>query len=134
VVAQTLFELAGGSVAIRRITGAFYERVFTDPLLAPLFRDPGDDHAERLAMWLTELLGGPAEHTASRGGFVVMRGAHVGLRISNEQRQRWVALMFEACRDVGMDDAFMRRFLPYVEGGSTLAQRVSWPGDERGPR
>jgi hypothetical protein len=42
--------------------------------------------------------------------------------------------MFASCRDVGLPDEFARRFVPYVEGGSTLAQRVSWPADVRWPR
>ena len=127
---RTLFDAAGGGPAIHRLCERFYQLVFVDPLLAPLFRDPGEDHAGRLAMWLTELLGGPAEHTATRGGFEVMRGAHVGLRISEAQRSRWAALMFRACRDVGLDEEFVHDFLPHVEGGSTLAMRVSWPADE----
>lgn len=131
---ETLYELAGGAAAIERLCRRFYELVFADDLLLPLFRDPDDEHAERLAMWLTELLGGPKEHTAVRGGFAVMRGSHVGLEISEAQRQRWAQLMFAACRDVALPDEFQRRFLPYVEGGSTLAMRVSWPSDRIWPR
>lgn len=133
-VRPTLFEEAGGPAGIRRLTEAFYERVFADPTLAVLFRDPGDDHAERLALWLTELLGGPPEHSRTRGGFDVMTAAHHGLRISEAQRQAWVAHMFAACEEIGLSASFRQRFLPHVEGGSTYATRVSWPADQRWPR
>ncbi len=121
----SLYELGGGRVGIHRLATAFYARVFEDPILAPFFRDPGDPHAERLALWLTELLGGPAEHTDERGGFAVMLAAHHHLRIPEEARARWAALMREACRDVGMPEAFTERFRPFIDGGSTLAMRHS---------
>ena len=131
---QTMFERVGGATVIHRLCERFYELVFADDLLPPLFRDPGDDHAGRLAMWLTELLGGPPEHTEARGGFVVMRGSHDGLRITEAQRARWAALLFAACAEVGLDREVVRDLVPYVEGGSTLAMRVSWPSDEIWPR
>jgi hemoglobin len=129
-----MYELAGGSSGIHRLCERFYELVFADELLAPLFREPGDEHADRLAMWLTELLGGPPEHTERRGGFEVMKGSHLGLEISEAQRARWAALMRHACVDTGMGDEFQRRFVPYVEGGSTFAMRMSWTADRIWPR
>jgi hemoglobin len=124
----TLCELAGGPSALHRLAHAFYARVFDDPLLLPLFRDPGEDHADRLGMWLVELCGGEPEHTETRGGFVVMREAHRNLRISEAQRQRWVQLMDEAAGELGLPDEFRRRFRPFLDGGSTFALRVSHPG------
>src|SRR3954451_18667698 len=90
----TMYELAGGAAGIRRLTDRFYALVFADDLLAPLFHQHDDHHADRLAMWLTELFGGPAEHREHRGGFEVMRGAHQDLRITEPQRARWAQLMF----------------------------------------
>lgn len=111
---------------MHRLAAAFYERVFDDPILTPFFRDPGEPHAERLALWLTELLGGPAEHTEARGGYVAMVGAHRGLRIPETARARWAELMRAACVDVGMSEAFTERFRPFIDGGSTLAMRKSF--------
>ncbi len=131
---QTMYELAGGAPGIHRLCERFYELVFADDLLAPLFREPGEEHAGRLAMWLTELLGGPAEHTQARGGFEVMKGSHLGLEISEAQRARWASLMERACAETGMSRDFQQRFVPYVEGGSTYAMRISWPADRIWPR
>jgi truncated hemoglobin YjbI len=130
----TMYELAGGAAGIRRLTDRFYALVFADDLLAPLFHQHDDHHADRLAMWLTELFGGPAEHSEHRGGFEVMRGAHHDLRISEPQRARWAELMFRAAAEEDLPEEFRRRLVPYIEGGSTFALRVSWPADQRGPR
>jgi hemoglobin len=129
-----MFELGGGAAGMRRLTEAFYRLVFADELLAPLFNEHGDHHADRLAMWLTELLGGPAEHTEHRGGFDVMKGAHLNLQITEPQRARWAELMYRASAEAEMPEEFRRRLLPYIEGGSTFAMRVSWPVDRRWPR
>ncbi len=129
-----LYRRLGGGPVIHAWTERFYELVFADDLLPVLFRDRGEDHAGRLAMWLTELLGGPAEHSAHRGGFTVMKGSHHDLRISEEQRARWALLCLTACGEAGVNDELRRELVPYVEGGSTLAMRVSWPADEVWPR
>jgi hemoglobin len=129
-----MFELGGGAAGMRRLTETFYRLVFADDLLAPLFHDRSDDHADRLAMWLTELFGGPAEHTAHRGGFDVMKGAHQNLQITEPQRARWAELMYRASIEAELPEEFQRRLLPYIEGGTTFAMRISWPADRRGPR
>ena len=120
--------------AIEALTTRFYERVFADPVLLPLFRDPTEPHAERLALWLAELLGGPPLHTERRGGFATMRDAHRGLRITEPQRRAWAEHMRGAAEDVGLDEGFRRAFMPHVEGGSTFARRVSFPPEERWAR
>ena len=130
----SLYALAGGRLPLERLALRFYERVFEDDRLLPLFRHPGDEHAHRLALWLIELLGGPPLHSRERGGFAVMRGAHHGLEITEEQRSAWAEHMRLAAEEVGLPEEFRRRFMPHIEGGSTFAMRVSWPRDRRGPR
>ncbi len=126
--------IAGGLPAMERLTECFYQRVFADPLLLPLFRDPSDPHAERLALWLSELLGGPKLHTQQRGGFAAMRDAHHGLKITPAQRTAWAEHMRCAAEDCQLPVEFRQRFMSFIEGGSTFAMRVSWPIDQRGPR
>ena len=103
---RSLYTLAGGLPALERLTTRFYERVFADPLLLPLFRDPGEEHAERLTLWLAELLGGPPLHTEQRGGFEVMRGVHHGLKITGEQRKAWADHMHAAAEEIGLSVEF----------------------------
>ncbi len=130
----TLYERIGGERVLHRLAVRFYEHLFEDPVLLPFFRDTGDEHAHRLGLWLTELLGGPKAHTEERGGFAVMEGAHYGLRITPEARARWVRLFRLAATEVGVDAELLRDLEPYLEGGSTFAMRVSFPTPERGPR
>jgi hypothetical protein len=42
--------------------------------------------------------------------------------------------MRQAAIDCELPIAFQQRFMPFIEGGSTFAQRVSWPVDQRWPR
>ena len=131
---RSLYALAGGLPALERLTTRFSERVIADPLLLPLFRDPGEEHAERLTLWLAELLGGPPLHTEQRGGFEVMRGVHHGLKITGEQRKAWADHMHAAAEEIGLSVEFRKAFMPFIEGGSTFCQRVSWPRDQRWAR
>ena len=53
-----------------KMTRIFYGRyVPEDPLLAPLFAHMSADHPERVAAWLGEVFGGPADYTAAFGGY-----------------------------------------------------------------
>ncbi|TIO51137.1 MAG: globin, partial [Mesorhizobium sp.] len=40
----TLFEWAGGSEALNRLTQIFYNRVTLDPIVGPVFRHMSPDH------------------------------------------------------------------------------------------
>lgn len=122
---MTLYELAGGAAALTALAEDFYRRVLSDPLLVPLFKDPSEDHAGRMAHWLIEVTGGPPRHSTTRGGFPTMVQAHGGLSITEAQRARWVAHMLAACDQQKMPPEFMGAFRKYIEGGSHLARRQS---------
>ncbi len=123
---QTLYELAGGEQGVQKLAAAFYGRVFADPIMLPLFRDPTEDHVGRMALWLGEFFGGPEEHTRQRGGFYQVIGAHNDLRISDVQRQHWIKHMLAACQEVGMPDEIMTYFTPHIQFGAQAAQRHSY--------
>ena len=123
--AVTLFDLSGGAAALTALAHDFYGRVLADPLLIPLFADPTEDHAGRMADWLIEITGGPPRHSASRGGFSTMVRAHGGLGISEAQRGRWASHMMAACEETRMAPEFLGHFRKYIEGGSHLAMRQS---------
>lgn len=55
----TLYTWAGGAEAFSRLTEAFYAKVVKDDLLAPVFEGLAPEHAEHVALWLTEVFGGP---------------------------------------------------------------------------
>jgi hemoglobin len=122
---KNLFQLAGGAQQLTQLANDFYRRVLADPLLLPLFADPTEDHAGRMAQWLIEVTGGPQVHSAARGGFSTMVRAHGALGISEAQRARWVEHMVAAAATVGLPAEVQRFFQRYAEGGSHLAMRQS---------
>lgn len=111
----------GGPDIVDRLAARFYDRALVDPLLRPLFRNPDDAHADRMAWFLIELFGGEALHTRHRGGFGTMVAAHRGLRISEAQRLGWVDHMLAAAADVGIPDAAMAKYARYLDTASRLA-------------
>lgn len=129
----SLVEWAGGVVALRAMIDAFYDRVESDDLIAPLF--PGGvslRHRERVTEWWVEVFGGPPAYTEQRGGYEVMLAHHRGLRITAEQRRRFVALMSVAADDADLpDDPELRSaLLAYLEWGTRLAMANSQPDAE----
>ena len=91
----TLFEWCGGLPALTRMTRLFYEKhVPEDPLLAPLFANMSPDHPQRVARWLGEVFGGPKLYSETYGGYKRMISQHLGKALTEEQRARWVELIY----------------------------------------
>jgi hemoglobin len=122
--------------AFERLTTAFYARVRTDEILAPVFAHMPDDHPHNVATWLAEVFGGPSRYTDEHGGYPHMLAKHHDLAITETQRFRWVMLIAQAVDDAGLpaDPEFRSAFLAYVEWGTRLALGNSQPGAEPPPR
>jgi hemoglobin len=82
--------------------------------------------------WWCEVFGGPAAYTEQLGGYRRMLEHHLGLGISPEVRQRFVATMSVAADDAGLPDdpEFRSALLAYLEWGTRLAMHNSQPGAE----
>ena len=135
-VVPTIFEWAGGLPALTRLTRVFYEKhVPQDPLLAPLFANMSADHPERVAKWLGEVFCGPKRYSEEYGGYPRMLSQHAGKRLTEEQRQRWVALLLQSATDARLpnDPEFRAVFQSYIEWGSRLAVENSQT-DSRPPQ
>ncbi|MEJ2885515.1 group II truncated hemoglobin [Actinomycetospora aeridis] len=129
----TLYEWAGGSEAFRRLIDAFYDRVESDDLLAGLF--PGgvsEAHRAHVTLWWIEVFGGPADYTATLGGYERMLAHHLDLGITADQRRRFAETMSRAADDAGLPDdpEFRAAFVGYVEWGTRLALHNSQSGAE----
>ena len=127
----TLYEWAGGRDAFRRLIDAFYDRVEQDDLLSPLF--PGgvsEEHRAHVTLWWCEVFGGPADYTATLGGYERMLAHHRDLGITGAQRRRFAETMSRAADDAGLpaDPEFRAAFVGYVEWGTRLALHNSQPG------
>jgi truncated hemoglobin YjbI len=127
----TLYEWAGGTPALSRMTRLFYEKyVPEDSLLAPLFANISHDHPERVAAWLGETFGGPTVYSERYGGYDWMVSQHLGRALTEAQRARWVELMCRCADEAGLpsDPEFRAAFVAYLEWGSRIAVENSTPG------
>jgi hemoglobin len=122
----SLFEHAGGEAGLHRLEQTFYDSVLADPLLRPLFGAGRADHVEHLTEFTAESFGGP-DRFSRELGFAHLIAVHRGLRITEEQRQRFVALYLAALDVVGMpaDAPFRDAVREHVEFGSRVAMQNS---------
>src|SRR5918997_4000718 len=126
----TLYEWAGGEAALLRLTQVFYDRVRTDPVLAPVFAGMSPEHPRHVATWLGEVFGGPPRYTDEHGGYPPMLAKHRKRALTEEQRVRWVHMMGAAADEAGLPDdpEFRSAFAAYIEWGTRLALANSQPG------
>ncbi|MFG1654881.1 group II truncated hemoglobin [Micromonospora sp. NPDC049275] len=123
---STLYEFAGGDEALHRLEELFYTKVLDDPVLRSVFpaRQPG--HVEHLTWFTAESFGGPDRFTTGLG-FQYIIDAHRHLKITDEQRERFVALYLEAIDEAGLPDdgAFRAAVREHLEFGARVAQQNS---------
>ncbi|WP_069771374.1 group II truncated hemoglobin [Streptomyces sp. LUP30] len=123
----TMYEHVGGEGELRRLAEHFHHLVLEDPLLGDLFRAGSPYHADHLTAFLAEMLGGPARYTDELGGFIALLRAHVGMRITPEQSDRFVTLMLRAADEVGLpdDDRFRKAFTGNLEKAAGFTTKAS---------
>ena len=126
----TLYEWMGGLPALTRLLDTFYGRVPADPVLAPVFAGMSPAHAAHVGAFVGEVFGGPRTYSEDHGGHPNMVARHLGRALTEEQRQRWIALLLECADAVGVPDdpEFRSAFVAYLEWGTRLAVLNSRPG------
>jgi hemoglobin len=124
---ETLYQHAGGDEALHRAEELFYERALSDPLLRTLFTKRVPTHVEHLTWFTGESFGGPDRFTR-RLGFEYLIDVHRNLRITDEQRERFVSVYMDALDQAGLpdDEPFRKAFREHVEFGAGVAQQNSW--------
>ena len=98
--------------------------------LAPLFGGTvSKEHRDHVLVWWVEVMGGPADYTASLGGYPAMLAHHRGLAITPEQRRLFVNLLSQAADEVDLpaDPELRAALIGYAEWGSRLAVHNSAP-------
>lgn len=136
----TLYEWAGGQDAFEKLTDVFYAKVQKDDLLADLFRNMSTEHAKHVAHFLSETMGGPKLYTGeSKRSHAHMISRHMGKKLDERQRKRWIQLVLESADEIGMPDdpEFRSALVGYLEWGSRMAvansQTSANPVDENAP-
>ncbi len=147
----SLYEFAGGEEALHRLEDSFYTSVLQDPLLQPLFGAGKPEHVDHLTAFTAESFGGP-DRFSRELGFAHLIEVHRGLRITEEQRKRFVELYMAAldATDLPDNEEFREAIRSHVDFGSRVAMqnshaetedqlhplrevpRWTWPGDDEG--
>lgn len=126
----TLYDWIGGIEPLQRLTSEFYRRVPDDPLLASVFARMDADHPQHVALFLAEVLGGPALYSERHGGHPAMVRHHLGKHLTEPMRRRWLNLLLDTYTDLGLpaDPEFASALVSYLEWGTRLAVINSGPG------
>lgn len=120
----SLYDWAGGAEALNRLTEVFYERVLRDPVLEPVFGNMSPDHPAHVAAFIGEVFGGPKTYSDTHGGHRGMIQHHLGRKLTETQRRRWIELLVDAADAVELPDdpEFRSAFMAYIEWGTRLAR------------
>jgi hemoglobin len=123
----SLYEHAEGEGALHRLEELFYSKVLADPVLNVLFTERRPHHVDHLTWFTAESFGGPDRFTRELG-FQYVIDAHRQLKITDEQRERFVDLYMEALDEAGLpnDEPFRAAVRSHIEFGSRVAQQNSW--------
>ena len=123
---DSLYEFAGGDEALHRLEALFYDKALADPVLSELFPVRRPDHVDHLTWFTAESFGGPGRFTRELG-FAYLIDVHRGLKITDEQRQRFVDVYLAALDEAGLpaDEKFRTAFREHVEFGARVAQQNS---------
>jgi hemoglobin len=126
----TLYDWIGGMEALERLTTRFYDRVPSNTTLAPVFAHMNQGHAKHVAVFLAEVLGGPAAYSTEHGGHAHMIRQHLNRHLTQEQRREWLNLLLNTADELRMPDdpEFRSALVGYLEWGSRLAVINSQPG------
>src|SRR5512134_1174292 len=93
---QTMLEHIGGLERLEALVDHFHHSVLADELLRSLFARGKSTHAAHLKAFFEEVMGGRQIYTQRYKGVEGLFDKHANLSITEEQRQRFVALMLEA--------------------------------------
>jgi hemoglobin len=94
----TPFEMLGGEPGIRILVDRFYDLMDLEPkyaLLRSRHSPSLDDARDKLFWFLCGWLGGP-NHYIERFGHPRLRARHLPFSIGREERDQWLACMYEA--------------------------------------
>src|SRR5215472_18721393 len=98
-----LFLLLGGTEGCVKLAARFYAEVERDPVLRPLFGKKFLEPTRHLAAYLSQLAGGPAEHSRTRW-YLSLREAHRRFAIGPAERDAWLAAMARALDAAGLPE------------------------------
>lgn len=108
---RTPFEQLGGEPGIRALVDRFYDLMDLEPGFARLRAVHGstlDAARDKLFWFLCGWLGGP-DHFVQRFGHPRLRARHLPFSIGSLERDQWLACMFQAMQDQGVESVLRAR-------------------------
>jgi hemoglobin len=100
---ETVYEAAGGETGLIALARAWHERVMADEIVSHAFHGGAlPDHAERLAAYWAQALGGPQMYTDRYGSESTVVAIHSGNGAHEEMNERAIDCFDEALTDVGL--------------------------------
>jgi hemoglobin len=122
----SLLDLLGGVENIHRLEEVFYDKALQDPVLREVFTTRQPRHVDHLTTFTAESFGGEDQFTRQLG-FAYLIDVHRGLRITEEQRLRFVELYREAIDESALTDdpQVLDAVVAHVEFGSQVAKQNS---------
>jgi hemoglobin len=124
----SLYEHAGGDEALHRLEELFYDKALADPVLKRLFPTRQPHHVDHLTWFTAESFGGP-DRFSRELGFGYLIDVHRGLKISEEERQRFAELYMEAVEAAGLpgDEPFREAVRSHIDSGRGSRSRTRTP-------
>ncbi|MFR9769685.1 group II truncated hemoglobin [Nocardia sp. SC052] len=122
----SLYDHVGGDEVLHRVEAAFYDKALSDPVLKTLFTERLPQHVDHLTWFTAESFGGPDRFTRELG-FEYIIAVHRGLRITDEQRERFVEVYMQTFEEAGLleNEEFRTAVYEHVAFGSRVAQQNS---------
>ncbi|MBC8351328.1 MAG: globin [Planctomycetes bacterium] len=115
----TVFDQIGED-GFASLVAAFYYRIPTDPILAPLYAEEEFDGAEqRLRDFLVFRFGGPPRYIEQRG-HPALRMRHATFPITQAARDRWVELMEAAFNEAQLPSDAQRSLRTFFDEAATF--------------
>ncbi|MEN9440332.1 MAG: hypothetical protein RLZ33_408 [Bacteroidota bacterium] len=94
-----------GSDNLKQLIDAFYDFVFANEKIGPLFQNDKEEIKEKQFLFLTQFLGGPGVYS-ERFGHPKMRARHIPHKITLEAKEEWLKCMRMAIDTLDqLDDA-----------------------------
>jgi|SRR5690625_2659144 len=90
-----------GPEKIEELVNAFYPKVYSDPLLIPIFDGDMAEIMYKQRLFLTQFTGGPPLFSEEYGP-PMMKRRHLPFQITTKRAQAWLRCMGEAFEEVGL--------------------------------
>lgn len=115
----TLFDAVGGAAAFERLADNFYNRVWSDPALRPMYPDDLAESKRTLALFLIQYWGGPTTYSQERG-HPRLRMRHMPFAIGQAERDAWMRHMTDAVKDQQFPAEIEEALLSYFDRVATF--------------